>query len=221
MQASLYSLLALMQMRILVLFNRNRRIYFILVISFVVSWTASFILLVLSTLKTQFIYVPSIGTCLLDDPPNVLRYMFVTSFLLEFASFTIFGIKASLHLTSGAPADSLITQVCLDGLRYCFGLFCVRVFNLLVWLTAPPDLLFLSIFIFWAATVISVNHILLQIRNNLRQKVTIPSSMAPPDFAMWLNSPSPRPRPDDYCDTELSDVSHAANENVDTAKIWA
>jgi len=179
MQFSVYSLLALLQLRIFVLFHRHQRVIVPMVVVYYLSWAASFALLVTSTLKTQVEYDPVVASCLVVDPPSTLRYMFVASFALEFALFATFGIKASAHLHSGAPLDTLIGQVFLYGVRYCLWLMCLRIFNMVVWLSAPPSLLFMSLFLFWVATVISVNHVLLQIRSHIKRENNVARSGVP------------------------------------------
>lgn len=175
MQFSIYSLIYLLQLRVFALFKQDRRVIIIFMALYYTSWAASFSILVVSTvqLMPKLIYMPELQTCGMTSKPEMVRFIWTASFALELLSFASFGIKAAMHYSQGEATTPLLKRLCKDGIRYCIGLLGLRILNVVIWLSAPPTLLPMSVFIFWAATAICVNHVLLELR-----RVVVPDQNA-------------------------------------------
>jgi len=188
MQFSIYTLIYLLQLRVFALFKQNPHVRRIFMTLYYVSWAASFAVLTASTVKLlpMLEFSPDLRTCTMHAKPSIVRFIWLASFVLELASFMAFGIKAAIQMRDLESSSALLQRLCKDGIRYCITLLAIRILNVVVWLAAPPTLLPFSLFIFWAATAICVNHVLLDIREVVMPSADLNTTRPATDSGMVL-----------------------------------
>lgn len=156
----------LVLLRLWVLRNRNQKFIFSTLMFFVVAHTATIICVVIVLIRiTPSLMFDSLGMCVIARR-SILGLLYIPS-----VGFDAIALVATFWNSLGRPRScgrDLIRHLRQDGFIFVLLLFLMRVTLLFTTLFGPLHRIFLSIYIIWTTTTVTVSWLVLDIRRNGR-----------------------------------------------------
>jgi len=157
----------LVLLRLWLLRNRNRRFIFFTLILFVIANLASIacVVIVLVNVNSSMMYDPGLRMCVMAHR-GLIGLLFAPAVI-----FDGIALVATLWNALGRPRCqqmSLMQYLRQDGFIFVLLLFLMRAINFFTSLFGPLHIIFLTIYIIWATTTVTVSWLVLDLRRNGR-----------------------------------------------------
>jgi len=179
----------LVLLRVVALWDNNKRVRILMITSFCVGFgaTVAFMIATVIEVRESIGFNQDLHTCVLTKRSGWLTATWATPMIVE-----VFVIVATGMNALDRPRDShtpLTKALHRDGILFFLALTALRGFNLLTSIFAPPGLILLGAFFVWAMTTTILNRSLLRIQ---KQELLYASSS---DMILLGRIPPPRTQP--------------------------
>lgn len=141
------------------LLGEKRWINTILIIYYVLSYSATAALVTITEIKLykKMFYSPNLQVCAVAIHPPTMGFIWIAPMIFETTIFLITSMKLYQKAKQTYSIGSeLLSVLYRDGVVYYVVIILLRLYNLASWLILPPSFSFTGIFVLWSVLCIAV-----------------------------------------------------------------
>ncbi|PAV18996.1 hypothetical protein PNOK_0584000 [Pyrrhoderma noxium] len=221
--SSLFSVLSIGIANILVLlmvvnlWERDRRVICLLALGFLVSFFATFSMMVVSVIRLMpgISYLPIVHMCVSTIPVKEIKAVWAAPMLFEVL------VLISVCLNACARPRSKDTELARalsrDGIGFFSSLTILRLFNLILTSVARPSLLPVASFFVWAMTTLVLNRAIFNIYKSSTDQLDETSNWT--NIPLYIHPSSPTPRNSSVV-FDISSKNSPCSEEFELRKLY-